>query len=430
MKRAKKFLAIMLAAMMVSSTIDYSGMVVVNAEENDVVTETAAETEAVAGTEVDTEIVAETEKATDTAMAIGAGTGTEAATLTVTASPEAGVTGSGTMADPYMVSTSDDLRQYLPKGYVKLANDIAITGYDISLYKYEEYTNTGIDLNGHVLDFSQMRGYNNSRTAEGILVRAAEGQNLNFRIDDSNPDSKHGGAYVRNDGTPITGGIITGFECDYSSGGVTSCILVDDADFVMTGGTFYKNKTHEGGTCIGVMGKSNVSISNTDFYNNECEYWSSGIWFGGSGTTLLEIVNCKFIDNMGYYTSVICSEATNTIIGNCVIQNNTSKRYGAVRVEGNGTATIKDTVITGNVNTETEEDPYAQTAGVYIQSYNSPQLILDGKVIITDNTINGEQRNLYCSIQSSTRRMTFYLSAILEALQTASPVMRQMANCM
>ena len=320
------------------------------------------------------------------------------AALTVTASPEAGVTGSGTMADPYMVSTSDDLRQYLPKGYVKLANDIAITGYNISLYKYEEYTNTGIDLNGHVLDFSQMRGHDNSRTAEGILVRAAEGQDLNFRIDDSNPDSKHGGAYVRNDGTPITGGIITGFECDYSSGGVTSCILVDDADFVMTGGTFYKNKTHEGGTCIGVMGKSNVSLSNTDFYNNECEYWSSGIWFGGSGTTLLEIVNCKFIDNMGYYTSVICSEATNTIIGNCVIQNNTSKRYGAVRVEGNGTATIKDTVITGNVNTETEEDPYAQTAGVYIQSYNSPQLILDGKVIITDNTINGEQRNLYCSI--------------------------------
>lgn len=322
----------------------------------------------------------------------------EAAALTVTASPEAGVTGSGKMSDPYIVSTSDDLRQYLPKGYVKLANDIAITGYDISLYKYEEYTNTGIDLNGHVLDFSQMRGYDNSRTAEGILVRAAEGQNLNFRIDDSNPDLKHGDAYVRNDGTPITGGIITGFECDYSSGGVTSCILVDDADFVMTGGTFYKNKTHEGGTCIGVMGKSNVSISNTDFYNNECEYWSSGIWFGGSGTTLLEIVNCKFIDNMGYYTSVICSEATKTIIGNCVIQNNTSKRYGAVRVEGNGTATIKDTVITGNVNTETEEDPYAQTAGVYIQSYNSPQLILDGKVIITDNTINGEQRNLYCSI--------------------------------
>lgn len=322
----------------------------------------------------------------------------EAATLTVTASLEAGVTGSGKMSDPYIVSTSDDLRQYLPKGYVKLANDIAITGYDISLYKYEEYTNTGIDLNGHVLDFSQMRGYDNSRTAEGILVRAAEGQSLNFRIDDSNPDSKHGGAYVRNDGTPITGGIITGFECDYSSGGVTSCILVDDADFVMTGGTFYKNKTHEGGTCIGVMGKSNVSISNTDFYNNECEYWSSGIWFGGSGTTLLEIVNCKFIDNMGYYTSVICSEATKTIIGNCVIQNNTSKRYGAVRVEGNGTAIIKDTMISGNVNTETEDDPYAQTAGVYIQSYNSPQLILDGKVIIKDNIINGEQRNLYCSI--------------------------------
>lgn len=322
----------------------------------------------------------------------------EAATLTVTASPEAGVTGSGKMSDPYIVSTSDDLRQYLPKGYVKLANDIAITGYDISLYKYEEYTNTGIDLNGHVLDFSQMRGYDNSRTAEGILVRAAEEQKLNFRIDDSNPDSKHGGAYVRNDGTPITGGIITGFECDYSSGGVTSCILVDDADFVMTGGTFYKNKTHEGGTCIGVMGKSNVSISNTDFYNNECEYWSSGIWFGGSGTTLLEIVNCKFIDNMGYYTSVICSGATKTIIGNCVIQNNTSKRYGAVRVEGNGTAIIKDTMISGNVNTETEDDPYAQTAGVYIQSYNSPQLILDGKVIIKDNIINGEQRNLYCSI--------------------------------
>ena len=321
----------------------------------------------------------------------------EAATLTVTASPEAGVTGSGKMSDPYIVSTSDELRQYLPKGYVKLANDIVISGYDISLYSNNDIL-TGIDLNGHILDFSQMRGYGNRRTAEGILVRAAEGQRLIFRIDDSNPASKHGDTYVRNDGTPITGGIITGFECDYSSGGVTSCILVDDADFTMTGGTFYKNKTHEGGTCIGVMGKSNVSLSNTDFYNNECEYWSSGIWFGGSGTTLLEIRNCKFIDNMGYFTSVICSEATSTTIESCVIQNNTSKQYGAVCVEGDGTATIKDTVITGNVNTETGEDPYAQTAGVYIQSYKLPQLILDGKVIITDNTINGEQRNLYCSI--------------------------------
>ena len=78
MKRAKRLLAIMLAAMMVSSTIDYSGMVVVNAEENDVVTETATETEAVAAAEADTEIAAETEEVTDTAMTTEYGTGTGA----------------------------------------------------------------------------------------------------------------------------------------------------------------------------------------------------------------------------------------------------------------------------------------------------------------------------------------------------------------
>ncbi len=306
------------------------------------------------------------------------------------------VPGSGTAEDPYIVSTSDDLEEYLPKGYVKLDSDIVLDVYFVSLYSENRDIAAGLDLNGHILDMSSVS------SSSGILVRAASGQKLSLEITDSNPAQTHDAKYVTNDGTPITGGIITGFNCQHNGGGKTCAILVDGADFTMTGGTFFKNKSKEGGTCVGIGGESNVKITGVNFYNNECTYWSSCIWFSNYGSNsgkTLEIKNCKFMDNNGYYSSVICTEAGSTLIENCVIQNNTSKEYGAVNFEGTGTMTIKDTVITGNVNTEASEkyDSYEQTAGVYLEPYQSPQLTLDGKVIIKDNTINGEQRNLYCS---------------------------------
>lgn len=300
------------------------------------------------------------------------------------------VSGSGTKEDPYLVGTYETFAAYLPQGYVKLTNDISLKW---SLMRYESSKNKslGIDLNGHILDFSECDLY------YGICIRAESDAYIDFTISDSNPTSVHDEKYTLSDGTPIYGGILTGYSYSGMGGGVTSCIYLKVDEFTMTGGTFYNNTSGGGGTCLGIMATAKAHISNVNFYNNTCQYWCSGIWFDNEDaddSSELTVSNCNFIGNYGAYSGVIYAESANTqtLIDNCTIKNNKSARYGQVRVSGGGTMIIKDTVITDNETTES-----GQIAGVdtnrdsYIESY----IELDGKVIIKNNTVDGEERNVY-----------------------------------
>ena len=303
--------------------------------------------------------------------------------------------GDGTKENPYIVNTYDELRTYLPQGYVKLGRDIEMEN-PISVYSRNSAIETGIDLNGHILDFT-----NCSKSADGIRISGNDDINVSFTIKDSDPDSLHDAEYTTTDGK-IKGGIITGFKYDNSSGGINSCICTDNVKFVMTGGTFFKNETLEGGTCLTFTANTDAEVSNVKFYNNESRYWCSCIKFScppSAEKSSLKINNCIFKDNSAYYSGVMRTCAKKNIIENCTLQNNTAKRYGAICLEYGGSTIIRDTVITGNICTEDKEgyDEYEQVAGVYIDKYLEPTLTLDGKVTINDNTINGEQRNVYCA---------------------------------
>lgn len=298
------------------------------------------------------------------------------------------ITGTGTEDDPYIVTTSDEFDHYLPQGYVKLGNDITLNSSFISVTK-----DSGIDLNGHVLDFSNASG------SEVISVG-----NIKFYIKDSAPETTHNSQFVASDGTELRGGILTGYKHDENGGGINTCFYMYETEFIMSGGTFYNNVTISGGTCLTLRGASNVEISNAGFYDNKSNYWSSCIWFnsGVSDSSSIELDNCKFIGNTAKSATVIGSDASKTVINSCIIKDNITANDGVVYGLSGAAITIRDTTITGNTNTvDSVIWQEVKVAGVYVEKniQMDTYLTLDGKVDITGNTVNGMERNLYYTNQ-------------------------------
>ena len=293
------------------------------------------------------------------------------------------ITGTGTEDDPYIVTTSDEFVTYLPKGYVKLGNDIQLEYSDILVNKV-----SGIDLNGHVLDFSNASG------SEVISV-----DNTKFHIKDSAPETTHNPQFVTSDGTELRGGILTGYKHDEYDGETNTCFYMNETEFIMSGGTFYNNVTISGGTCL-TFRASNVEISNAGFYDNKSNWWSSCIWFNSGATTnsSIKLDNCKFIGNTAKSATVIGSDSSDTVINSCIIKDNITANDGVVYGLSGAAITIKDTTITGNTNTvDSVGGQNIKVAGVYVEKNMQidTYLKLDGKVVITGNTVNGMERNLY-----------------------------------
>ena len=291
------------------------------------------------------------------------------------------VSGSGSKSDPYIVSTTNEFYTYLVKGYIKLNNDIVV-GQDMFISK-----ESGIDLNGHILDFKDCN------SSDGLYIRETT-----FSISDSNPTSEHDEKYSLNDGTsstPIKGGIITGFQYDKRAGGFNSCVYVVNTDFTMTGGTFFDNNTKEGGTCIGVRNSATAKISNVNFYNNSCDYFAPCIW-NTDNYSSIDVSNCNFIGNKGKYAGVIYADGKEETIDHCLVKNNQTEEGGAIKIGSGSSMLIKDTTITDNTSTKVNE-----TAGVYFFNSSNQKLTLDGKVIIQNNTIDGKERNVYSLVPMS-----------------------------
>lgn len=298
------------------------------------------------------------------------------------------ITGTGTEDDPYIVTTSDEFDRCLPQGYVKLGNDITLNSSFILVTK-----DSGIDLNGHVLDFSNASG------SEVISV-----DNTKFHIKDSAPETTHNSQFVASDGTELRGGILTGYKHDENGGGINTCFYMYETKFIMSGGTFYNNVTISGGTCLTFRGASNVEISNAGFYDNKSDYWSSCIWFnsGVSDSSSIELNNCKFIGNTAKSATVIGSDSSDTVINSCIIKDNITANDGVVYGLSGAAIKIKDTTITGNTNTvDSVIWQEVRVAGVYVEKDRQldTYLMLDGKVDITGNTVNGMERNLYYTNQ-------------------------------
>lgn len=299
----------------------------------------------------------------------------------------------GSKGNPYIVTNFEELKEGLKNGYVKLANDIVYEKY-IYLEVDGSYEG-GIDLNGHVLDFS---GRYVDYTYGLSVVCETEGETASFSITDSFPESTHDEHYVSDDGYVLKGGIITGFYYDMSDlgGGGTSCIRMDGVSLTLDGVTFWKNESGGGGTCVSIIGSVDLKVTNCKFYDNKSNYWTPCIWYKDrySGEHKGEglISNCIFKGNYGKYTATIALGYNKyTKIENCLFENNGTTDGGAISVHGFNVLEIKDTTIIGNT-CETDKESDTTVAGVCVDA--NGKLVLNGKVNITGNTYNGKECNV------------------------------------
>lgn len=293
------------------------------------------------------------------------------------------VSGTGTADNPYLVSTYKELRTYLPQGYVKMMSDISVE-YSVYIGVTEQDKEMGLDLNGHILDFSESYGQ------YGISVSADSNIGASFTISDSSPETEHGAEYVTEDNTPIRGGIITQFHYDSLAGGFTSSILASYVALTVEDVTFFKNVSRGGGTCIGLRGDADLTVKNVNFYNNESRYWSGCIWYTNwyeSNNSTCMVSGCTFENNYGAYSGVLNTSCKNNVIENCVFKNNTCEMYGIVYIKPNVSAVIKDTVITGN-----EAKGKNEAAGLRVE--DNTRISFDGKITITGNVCGGKKSNV------------------------------------
>ena len=296
--------------------------------------------------------------------------------------------GSGTSEDPWLISTAEEWRDYAGKGYVRLNADIVVTD-EITVHR-----KACVDLNGHVLDFSGLPYDTEYDTLKPFYaINCFEGD---YIVKDSRPDADHGSKYVTSGGTVIKGGIITGFHATQYSGGRSGIILsMHDHAVWVTGGTFYKNiTTGDGGSCI--WSYNSVAISHTQFYDNSTQFNQAGILNVPSSpgrNTLCQIGDCIIEGNSSRCDGVIRVKGAEFFMINTVIRNNVTGSDATIRLYDNDKATLKNCTITGNKNLETSSYSEGREAGGIRSSVD---ITLEGKNIIKGNVRKDNRASDLC----------------------------------
>ncbi|MEE3428253.1 MAG: hypothetical protein VZQ55_04735 [Ruminococcus sp.] len=140
---------------------------------------------------------------------------------------------------------------------------------------------------------------------------------------------------------------------------------------IINGGEMSDNGASQGGAVFlnWIRGSRPVQIKNTTFKNNEAA--TGGAISVSSYWTQAQIEGCTFTGNTAESNGAAISLLKNS--------------------SGSGTH-IKDTTITGNTITDTDNDLSNRGAGVYYDA--NSKLTISGANIIQDNTYNGKKNNL------------------------------------
>lgn len=147
--------------------------------------------------------------------------------------------------------------------------------------------------------------------------------------------------------------------------------------------TFRNNDagTGYGGVLLSTGGT--VTFQNCTFTENTA---AQGSALSVAGTTTL--TGCTFADNTATASGTLRAVGTKPIlVENCTFTGNTAKVATAIQTAGSTLLTLKDVTITGNTNT-------AGFGAVNATGSIKP-IVLQGKVIITGNTTNGQPNNLH-----------------------------------
>lgn len=255
--------------------------------------------------------------------------------------------GSGTEADPYVVSSAGDLAEAVSKsGYIKLGADI----YLESTVTITTGTNITLDLNGKAITVSQTNGRSlyaidnygtftltdNSDSGNGsITARGVENFGTMYMVGGTidSCDSNGGGSAVWNEGTfEMTGGTLkfSGIKSGDSAGSPFTNDTAG-ATATITGGTFESPYT-----CIfvnaGTANVENITLS------TETDYWMAAKVTGGTAYFKNVTINAE----NGGCIEVSTGTAT---LENCTFtqtnKGDPAYNSSAVAASNGGTVTVK-----------------------------------------------------------------------------------------
>lgn len=299
------------------------------------------------------------------------------------------------------------------------------TGFSNGALSYSGAQMLTLDLNGYCID-------------RGLSTPVSRGEvicvNSRMTIVDSGSGrytvSKlfKGGAIQNGASTNRGGGIIVmdKAELNFNGGTILNCVSTDDGGAIsafgsgavlnVNGGAFYGNRTYDAsGECCGGAIYSNAAsvtvnnavfegnyaeddggavytyggslkLSSSEFYSNSCDELGGAVCLAGSATA--EITECLFSLNStaeDHGGAVCCDSGSGTYLKNCrMYYNSAAKNGGALYVNAD-----RVFVVGGEYRYNTAAK---NGGGIYVDSMND--INASGKLIVTDNSVNGKANDL------------------------------------
>lgn len=299
------------------------------------------------------------------------------------------------------------------------------TGFSNGALSYSGAKMLTLDLNGYCID----RGLSTPVSSGEVIC-----VNSRMTIIDSGSGeytvSKlfKGGAIQNGASTTRGGGIVVmdKAELNFNGGTILNCVSTDDGGAIsafgsgavlkVNGGAFYGNRTYDAaGECSGGAIYSNAAsvtvsnavfegnyaeddggavytyggslkLSSSSFYSNNCDELGGAVCLAGSATA--EITECLFSQNSSteeHGGAVYCDSGSGTYLKSCrMYYNSAAKDGGALYINAD-----RVFVVGGEYRYNTAAK---NGGGIYVDSMND--INASGKLIVTDNSVNGKANDL------------------------------------
>ena len=205
-----------------------------------------------------------------------------------------------------------------------------------------------------------------------------------------------GGAIQNGASTTRGGGIVVmdNAELNFNGGTILNCVSTDDcggaiysnaASVTVNNAVFEGNYAEDDGGAVYTYGGS-LKVSSSSFYSNNCDELGGAVCLAGSATA--EMTDCLFSLNSSteeHGGAVYCDSGSGTYLKSCrMYYNSAAKNGGALYVNAD-----RVFVVGGEYRYNTAAK---NGGGIYVDSMND--INASGKLIVTDNSVNGKANDL------------------------------------
>ncbi len=298
-------------------------------------------------------------------------------------------------------------------------------GYRDGALCYSSAKMLTLDLNGYSID----RNLSSPVSGGAVIYVGSLMTIVDSRSGEYTVSKLFKGGAICNGANKARGGgivLLDNSELNFNGGTILNCVSTDDGGAIsafgstiklnVNGGSFYGNRTYDAsGECCGGAIYSNAAavtvnsatfegnyaeddggaiytyggslkLSSSEFYSNSCDELGGAVCLAGSATA--EISECVFSFNKtteDHGGAVYCDSGKGTYLKSCrMYYNSAAKNGGALYINAD-----RVFVIGGEYRYNSASK---NGGGIYVDSMND--INASGKLIVTDNSVNGKANDL------------------------------------